>query len=464
MSSSSGEKRFSLVALGVIALLVFAKILLSPLGLLDELWVYNLCRAFAMGYVPYRDYNMVMMPFFIWLFGIPLLVCRTFFFYRVCCSIFLTAVGFTLYKTASRMTDKYWGLLTAVGFVILFDTATYNGIIILIVALLFRLLVGPADMRKAAAIGLLCSVAVLCRQTTGMFLTIAVLVLILRDKEQRKYLKGFLGAWLGLMVLFAVYLFATGSFFRFWDYCLFAMFTPGQSTAAVSPDSIVAVSLTAGGIIADIVMMKRNNRKEDKIHLILGLMLTSISIPIVDNMHLLYSGIWFLIPIIRIVVADGKREVRPVIVNMITAMMSACILFLSVYGLAGTQLYDEYREFSLIPVPQGFLGGYAELNNISRKYEQEGKNVVMFSSSSVIVSLMNEEFNPPYDLFLVKNIGTRSPESYAEEVCSDSNNVILIPVNYNEENWENPDGILEYIQEHCEPVESYANFTWYVPK
>jgi len=462
-SSSVSEKRFSLIALGVIAILVFAKTLLNPLGLLDDLWNYNVCRAFAMGYVPYRDYNMVMMPFFIWLFGIPLLISRTFFFYRVCCSIFLTAVGFGLYKTASRLTDKYWGLLTAVGFVMLLDVATYNGIILLIVALIFRMLIGVIDVRKAAVIGLMCAIAVLCRQTTGVFLTIAVFVLILRSKEQRKFIKGFLGAWMSVMVLFAVYLFATGSFFQFWDYCLFALFAPGQSTAAASTDSAVVVALTLGGIIADVVLISKN-KKEYKLHLVLGLMLTSIGIPVVDNMHLLYSGIWFAIPIIRIAVADGKREIRPVIINLITVMMSACILFLSIYGLAGTQLYDEYNELKLIPVPQSFLDGYAELSAISNKYEQEGKNVVMFSSCTVIVSLMNEEFHPPYDLFLTGNLGSKSPVSYAEEACADNNNVILVPDTYNEENWTNPDGILEYIQEHCEPVESYANFTWYVPK
>lgn len=462
-SSDVSSKRFSLISLGVIALLVFAKILLSPLGLLDDLWIYNLCRAFAMGYVPYRDYNMVMMPFFFWLFGIPLLISRTFFFYRVCCSVFLTAVGFGLYKTAARLTDKYWGLLTAVGFILLLDVATYNGIILPIVALIFLMLINDIDMRKAAVIGLLCSVSVLCRQTTGVFLTVVVLILIMKDKEQRKFVKGFLGAWTAVMVLFAVYLFATGSFFQFWDYCLFAMLAPGQSTAA-SANSAAAVILTVAGVISDVVLIRKDGKKEDKLHLVLGLMLTSIGIPIVDNMHLLYSGIWFAVPVIRLAFTGRGNMIRPAIVNLITAMMSISILFLSIYGLAGTQLYDEYDELKLIPVPQGFLEGYADISNISSRYEQEGKNVVMFSSCTVIVSLMNEEFNPPYDLFLTGNIGSRSPVSYAADACADSNNIILVPDTYNEENWMNPDGILEYVQEHCRPIETYANFTWYEPE
>ena len=59
---STKDKTTAGVAFAVLVLIVFVKVLLYPLGDLDELWNYNLCRGVSMGYVPYRDFSMVMMP------------------------------------------------------------------------------------------------------------------------------------------------------------------------------------------------------------------------------------------------------------------------------------------------------------------------------------------------------------------------------------------------------------------
>lgn len=67
-SKTAQEKISFIVTLAVLVLLVFTKVLLCPLGDLDELWNYNLCRGVSLGYVPYRDFGMVMMP----LFTVPL--------------------------------------------------------------------------------------------------------------------------------------------------------------------------------------------------------------------------------------------------------------------------------------------------------------------------------------------------------------------------------------------------------
>ena len=89
---------------------------------------------------------------------------------------------------------------------------------------------------------------------------------------------------------------------------------------------------------------------------------------------------------------------------------------------------------------------------------------MVFSSSAVIISILDESFSPPYDMFLNGNLGTKDPLDYAKEACGDKNNVIFITTDYNEENWQNPDGILEYVSSHCDPVDSYANWVIYAPK
>ena len=89
------------------------------------------------------------------------------------------------------------------------------------------------------------------------------------------------------------------------------------------------------------------------------------------------------------------------------------------------------------------------------------KRVIVFSSSSAIFSMMNEEYNVPYDVFNNGNFGMINPLFYVEEACANANTVIVIPENYGEENWQNPDGVFEYVDEHMNPVQRYGVYIWY---
>ena len=127
------------------------------------------------------------------------------------------------------------------------------------------------------------------------------------------------------------------------------------------------------------------------------------------------------------------------------------------------RLSGKWEELKLIPSAGEF--DYLEpLVNAKNKLESEGKNVVVFSSSSVVLAILDEDCDPPYDMFLKGNLGSKDPLDYAKEACGDSNNVIFITRDYNEENRQNPDGILEYVESHCDPVGSYENWIIYSPK
>ena len=80
-----------------------------------------------------------------------------------------------------------------------------------------------------------------------------------------------------------------------------------------------------------------------------------------------------------------------------------------------------------------------------------------------MISILEGGFNPPYDLFLKGNLGTAHPLSFVEADCADEDTIILMPLDYDTENWENPSGVYEYITSHCEPVDSYGRFVWYRP-
>ncbi len=457
--STAGNRKNTIAACALLAVLILSKVLLRPFGGLDELWVYNLSRGIVMGYVPYKDFTMAMMPLFNILFALPLYIVKNLFVYRICSALMLFELVFVYYRIASKITGHLWGLLASLFLVVFMDFATYNGLMVLLVFIIF-LLFGRLNTRNAVITGVLSGLTVLCRQTSGVFLLIAVLILMCTDKTIRKYIIPFLAGWGTVMVIFAAYLFATGSFSAFWDCCFFALVGSGEKNSGFFPDGIVVDLLTVIGVISSVYLVKKNSDKNDVLHLVFGIILISIGIPTVDMMHMYYAMAWFMIPLFKLM----KDSVSESPLKIIIAMMSAVILFLNVYDLPKTTLDNRYKEFFLIPVDSSDLDYYEHLVAVNDKYESKGYRIVMLSSGRCIFSMMTDSFDPVYDLFLVGNKGTRTALSFIEEEMNNGQVMFVINGNYEKENWENPSGILSYIQDNCDPVEVYGEFIWYVPR
>ena len=456
--SASADNKKTITACALLEVLIFTKVLFRPFGGLDELWVYNLSRGIVMGFVPYKDFTMAMMPLFNVLFALPLYIVHNLFIYRVCSALMLFALGFTYYRIASKMTDHMWGLLASMFMVAFMDFATYNGLMVLLTFIAF-ILFQKLSVRNAVIVGVLTGLAVLCRQTSGVFLLVAIIILMCADKSLRRFILPCLAGWGAVMIVFAVCLFATGSFSAFWDCCFFALIGSGEKNSGFLMDGIAVDLITVGGVIASAYLVRKKKDRNDILHLVFGIVLITIGIPTVDMMHMYYAAAWFLIPVFKLM----KKGVSESMLKIVIALMGVVIFFLNVYELPQTTLDSRYKEFEHIPLRASELDYYEQIIAVNNKYEREGRRVVMLSSGRCIVSMMTETFDPDYDLFLRGNKGTRTPASYIEDELANGNVIFVIPDDYEEENWENPSGILELIQSNCAPIERYDAFVWYEP-
>lgn len=454
------SKKASVLSLAVLAILVLTKIALSPLGILDDLWNYNIARGIASGYTPYVDINFPHTPFFFLVFSLPLLVKRTFFVYRLTSAAILFLTSFMIRRVVSADSGRGWGTIIAFLTVVFTDIVTYNGMVFLITITIFLLLCSGLNKRRAFLYGVLCALSILSRQTTGTFLALASFLMVISDKAKRKYAWGVLCGGVSVMVLFALYLFATGSFAAFWDYCFFSLITFGGENGMFLPSAVLFLLMSVAGIVSDIILIRKHEKKY-VYHLVLGICLFTIGIPIMDMMHLLYSGLWFLFPVIRMISDANKDRIGDNILRLIAAIIAAEIVVTAVLGLDGTVYDKEHEELKFVPIPSDILHDDLEINRICRSFRDEGKNVTLLSSGEVIFSILNGEFNYPFDMFLNGNIGTTPPLSYIEQICDDPDSVIVIPENYGEENRQNPDGVFEYVNEHMVPVQRYGVYIWY---
>ena len=457
-------KKEYVIALILLSVLVFSKVLLRPFGILDDIWNYNNSRVMTMGEVPYRDYNLLQTPLFFFLFSLPLHIQRSLFVYRLTSAVMLVAEAFVFYRVTSRRTGHLWGLIGAALLVAFMDIATYNSMFFVVVCITYSLLCAEGSKKRAFLLGMLCALSILFRQTSGVVLNAVVIIFIVKNVSLRKYIIQFTVGWAAILAPFAAILIATGSFFAFWDYCFFALFTVGSSNARIMDTSYAMLLIAAAGIIIDIILMRKNKDKTDLYHLVFGIVLLTVSLPIIDMMHIHYAGAWFIIPIIKLLHGFGEEQVKPWLLKVIVALVSAAVLFLNVYGVLGYKTDNRYRELRMIPLDVSDLGLYENINNISDKYRNEGKRVVVLSTIAPIISIMNEEYNPPFDMFLVGNLGTDDPLDIVGELVRDENTVIVIHCNYQEENWQHPSGVLQIVQDNCDPVEVYGEFIWYVPR
>ena len=462
------NKRFKAVVFCfLIVLAVCLKVFTFRAGVLDELWPYDLSRAITMGHIPYKDYPIVSMPLFGYLFSIPLLFSRTLFAYRVMTAIFFSLMLVAMYFLIEKRTSSGYALCTALFAARFVELATYNMLIMLETLLILCCLRMKNKKAGYFLIGILAALAPLTKQSSGSLLLIFATGLVLYSaikNGNKKLFAAYLAGVIIPLLIFLVYLIVTSSFYEFWDCCFFGLFSFGGNNAAIRLEgTIPMVIIIVAGIAGDIYFGVKKRDEESLFHLLLGLAVVSNAIPIFEYYHIVMGGLFFLIPVTYLIKEFAPRVIHINIAPVIAVMIFAVIGFFSYEVIADPRMSDKWDELKLIPSAGEF--DYLEpLVNAKNKFESEGKNVVVFSASSVVLEVMDGTCDPPYDMFLKGNLGTRDPLDYAKEACSNGNNVIFITADYNDENLQNPDGILEYVQSHCDAIATYDNWILYSPK
>ena len=437
-----------------------------PLGGMDEIRNYNLSRGIVMGYIPYKDFNMVMVPLFNLAFALPLLISRTLVTFRITSAVCWVLTYIAYYKYSSAKIGHELSTFVSAVSVIFFHQYNYNSMVFLGAVLFALILQKELTYKRAFLLGIIGILAALSRQTSGTILLLMGIFFVIKAASSGKKLRMFISYMSGVGVvgiLFLIYLLATSSFMQFWDYCLFALFLPGGNGSLFTVDSVPALLITAAGLIVEVASWRKNKEASSLYHILLGAALLTIAIPLVDEMHIVFSGMWFAVPAAGAVYDKAKDKLNSRIVYMLVATASAVILIFGFTNLRGTQLSDKYREFKLIPVSAGITEGYGVLADHNKELEEQGYHVTVFLHEAAMLSVMNEEFNPPYDLFLKGNIGTVDAQYYWDAALEQENAVILTSDEYYVSGWQSPDGTLEYIKDHCEPVAEFAQFTWYMP-
>ncbi len=287
---------------------------------MDEVWNYGFSYAIRMGEIPYKDFNMVVTPFYSLFMTIPLLLWNNYLAVVLFYSSILTVASYLTYKMY-----KDRGLILLLLSLIIYTviTPSYNSFIL--VLLLFIIYLESSKFKsKNILIGVLVALAILTKQSIGLFYFIPMIYIGIKTKSLSKRLLGFIIP----MILMFGYLLLTHSLLEFIDLCFLGLLDFTGNSRSIS---IISIILYVIMLIVSIKIISMN-KKDVTNYYILGAY--TIFIPIFDIMHLLYVVFLFGLLIVNNYKITGIN---------IKQLFFACLpLFLIVNGANVALNFSEY--------------------------------------------------------------------------------------------------------------------------
>lgn len=262
-----------------IIILIFLNII--PFDL-DEIWNYGFAHSIYQGLIPYKDFNMVVTPFFPFFLSLFLFIFGS---NSLVISIVQTILILITYFLLEKLFEKKANLL----FVLLignFDLiyASYNYFVFFLLLIILNL---EVQRKSDYLIGVLLALAVLTKQSVGLFLCLPTLYYVIKEKNFAKLRKRIIG-FLFPITIFVIYLLFTNSYKQFLDLCLFGLVDFGKKNYI---GNIAVIGILLFAIIITIYLIIKNPNDIKKYYV---LAFSSIAFPMLDSFHIKFFFLVFL--------------------------------------------------------------------------------------------------------------------------------------------------------------------------
>lgn len=277
-------------------------LIISPLNL-DEIWSYGFSYNIANGLIPYKDFNMVITPFYPILMAVLLKINNSMLFFHIINALIPTSIIFITHKLIK---EKTFTILPLLIFPLNITFPNYNLFILLLFLILIYL---EKNNKNDFLIGIILSLIFLTKQSIGLFL-IPVSLYYLKDKK--KILKRLI-SFIIPVIIFIIYLLITNSLNSFIDLCILGLFDFGKENTSINIFFIITISL----LVLLLVLMKDNKN----ICYYYLLTFISICIPLFDLYHIQLYLIAYLI----ILFMNDTKLFKPKLIGITLFIGLLCI-------------------------------------------------------------------------------------------------------------------------------------------
>lgn len=400
------DKRYKSLVLIIFLFLLFLlfNLILLPTNL-DEIWNYGFSHNLYSGLIPYKDFNMVITPFYPFImslgfhiFGSSMLV------FHVEHAIILIGLCMLLF---SLLDKRAWIVIAFILIPINVSFPSYNIFLYFLLALIIYL---EKEKKSDYLIGFLLGLCVLTKHSVGLCLLLPSLYYI---KDLKKIGKRFIGFIIPLCI-FVIYLVVTKSLMSFIDLCILGLFDfaseNGKAFNIYFLLFIIMIGITIYFIIKD--------RKNVVNYYVLAFY--SIMIPLFDAYHFAVALLAFLI----ILLSKVKKDIIKPSLFGISIILFATLLLMD-SRFKGKIIYpNNIKHFEYRFIDYDSILFTNKVNDYIRK--NSDREFVFLNSNGYYFRLVNDMKISYIDLINAGNFGYNGSDKLLKEIKKKKDAIFLV--------------------------------------
>ena len=409
----------------------------------DEIWSYGFSYNIYKGLIPYKDYNMVITPFYPFFMS---LIFHIFggnqIIFQIENAILLTITTLIVYKLIDKKIYLL-GLLVIV-FCNSITFPSYNVFLLMISIFLIYL---EEEKKNDYFIGFIIGLIFLTKQSIGIFMFLPSFYYY---KDFKKIIKRFIG-FLIPCIIFLLFLLFNNCLSEFLDLCLFGLFDFGEkNTAKFNFGYIVFIVY----IIIDLLLIIKDKKNINNYY---ALAFSSMMIPLFDVHHSILS-IVFLILVIMMQY-DIKTKLNTKLI------FYACLIIISimVFNLNNNGMKIEYpnniNNFEYRFIRKDSI----DFTNEVLEYMKNNKNrkFVFINSSAYYFRLASNERITYLDLTNNGNYGYKGSKKIIRDIKKNKDAIFFVFEEELGENCQSDKESMKYVINNAKKIGSIKIFDIY---
>lgn len=415
---------------------LFVSYFISPITG-DEIWNFGFSYNIYSGLVPYKDFNVILTPFYFFINAFLFRIFRPHVFVMyVFNAIMATITLFFAKKINPNSFCFIYALLILLGIFFFFPNYNLFCMYLFVICLYLQ-----STRRYNFLVGLIIGIIFITKHSIGIFLVLPIFVNFFKDR------RGSLIQLLGFIVpvvILILYLFIQNSFYEFINYCFLGLFDFTKNNGRLGFLAIIELCIVI------FLVYKMINNKSNFMDYLYLLCFQIIAVPLFDFYHCLLG----LVPILIYFLNSKNIRYYALIIFSFSFLF---VYFYYNHGRLNTNSkYFTYRNFS-----NNILDGYYELHDYVSNY-YSNYDIYLITSNSYLYKLENNLSINEFDLLLYGNLGYDSYNRITSFISNtDRQTLFIISDTEYFMNDQLHDEIIEYIFDNSTIVDSFYSYNFY---
>lgn len=429
-------KKVFLFAVLVILVVAYTMLVGSPTY--DEIWNYGYGYNIASGMIPYRDFNMLATPLWLYLVALSIKILGNYLLsMHILNAIVIVGMFFLIHNMLGKKSLIIFPLI------LIGSTPTYNVFSTFLFILFIYLKSTDFSCKKSSIIfGLIVSMLFLTKQTLGMMLFI---VEFFYTRNKKIYFASFMLP----ILLFCFYFVMNGAFYQFIDYSFLGMLDFGSRNSNVSIYLFLEIFIC----IFVIYLYKRYKYPE----LLYVLSFQIVVVPIFDIYHFALGVRMIVLVLLLKFDYMGFKTKYFVIWTLMLLILDSIVGLQDGVSMKNNYLFGRNIGNNAIVVID-------ETSNYINDYDNDYDKIYIVSGMAYMIRLYMDDSIDRYDMILNGNMGYKGYLDYIEGIddyCNSNRCLFLVEsylgVGYDQTNHE----IIDYVYNNYYKVDEFYIFDVY---